>query len=268
MLELRVGETFDTTAATPGAAARTAGTEEAGLSVADRLKFFVTADGRELRVSATLEPVYEVKAFSRIGFRMIRRVLAKRGDKEEELGPHQVTQLSTADLLRVDLSTIARGVGRLQAETEQQLSLIVPISFTSLASQNGRTELVQQLGQAGSLVKLGVISEIVGVEGVPQGALLSAATLVRPFSLLVVGRLYDVTPKTIQRLEGAGLQALAFDCPLGLPDTDFLAWGAQTMAAAKRVAKSVLVYGADTPARAGTLATLGATHVSVGASPR
>jgi hypothetical protein len=148
----------------------------------DRWTPFVTADGRQLRVSATLEPVYEVKAFSRIGFRMIRRVLARRRDEEEELPPAQVALLSTADLLRVDLATIARGVGRLEVEKEQQLSLIVPISYTSLSSQKGRTELVKQLKEAGSRVKLGVICEIVDVEGVPPGVLLSAASRAWPTS--------------------------------------------------------------------------------------
>ena len=36
---------------------------------------FVATDGRQLRISATLEPVYELKGFTRIGFRMIRRVI-------------------------------------------------------------------------------------------------------------------------------------------------------------------------------------------------
>lgn len=261
----RVDPSAHSAAALEAEAAAEASKAGRAASNADRWTPFVTADGREIRVSATLEPVYEVKAFSRIGFRMMRRVLAKRREGEEELPPHQVAQLSTADLLRVDLATIGRGIGRLRAETEQQLSLIVPVSYTSLSSQKGRTELVKQLKEAGALVRLGVICEIVDVEGVPPSILLSAASLVRPFTLLVVGRLNDTSPKAIQRLDGAGLQALSFDCPQGLTEPEFLAWAAQTMTAAKRIARSVLVYGGGTPARAATLASLGATHVSVGA---
>ena len=127
----------------------------------DRWTPFVTADGRELRVSATLDPVFEAKGFTRIGFRLIRRVISQRWDGEDELSAQQVSQLSTAELLRVDLATIARGIGRLEAEAEQQRSLIVPISYTSLASMKGRGEVVARLKDTGSLVKLGVIGDIV-----------------------------------------------------------------------------------------------------------
>lgn len=236
--------------------------DDGSLSV-DRWTPFVTADGRQLRVSATLDPVFEAKGFNRIGFRLIRRVISQRYNGEDELSGQQVTQLSTAELLRVDLATIARGIGRLEAETAQQPSLIVPISYTSLSSLKGRNELVARLKAAGALVKLGVICEVLDVDGVPPGVLLSTVSLVKPFALLVVGRLADTNPKAILRLEGTGLQALSFECPPGLNDTEFQAWAAPAVTAAKRVAKSVMVYGAGTPARGGILAALGATHVGV-----
>jgi len=230
----------------------------------DRWTPFVTADGRELRVSATLDPVFEAKGFNRIGFRLIRRVISVRHNGEDELSAQQVSQLSTAELLRVDLATIARGIGRLEAEEEQQRSLIVPISYTSLSSLKGRGEVVARLKDAGGLVKLGVICEVLDVDGVPPGVLLSAVSLVKPFALLVVGRLADTDPKAILRLEGTGLQALSFECPPELGEPEFQAWAASAVTAAKRVARSVLVYGAGTPSRAGILAALGASHVSVG----
>src|SRR5690348_7389390 len=118
---------------------------------------FLTADGRQLRISATLDPVFEAKGFSRIGFRLIRRVMSVRYNGEEELTAAQVAQLSTAELLRVDLATIARGVDRLRTDTAQQPSLIVPVSYTSLSSLKGRNELIAELKAAGGLVKLGVI---------------------------------------------------------------------------------------------------------------
>jgi hypothetical protein len=229
----------------------------------DRWTPFVSNDGRHVRVSATLEPVFEMKTFSRIGFRMVRRVIVMNRNDEEELSPPQVAMLSTADLLRVDLATIARGVDRLRSESELSLSLILPLSFTSLSSQKGRAEFVAQLKEAGALVKLGVICEICDIEGVPPGALLAATSLVRPFTVLVAGRLLTPTPAVIHRLEGSGLQALSFDCPPGLGDAEFVGWASVTIAAAKRIAKSVLVYRAGSPKRAGLLASLGASHVSL-----
>ncbi|HEY3950638.1 hypothetical protein [Phenylobacterium sp.] len=224
---------------------------------------FVAVDGRRLRVSATLEPVYELKGFTRIGFRMIRRVIDIA--TADELAPHQVSALSAGDILRADLATITRGIDRLQSEAggEQQLSLIVPISFSSLSSQRGRAELVEPLKEAGGLVRLGVVTEILDLEGVPSGALTSAATLVKPFSLLVVGRLTGASAAMMQRLRGAGLQALSFECQQGLGDAEFLGWATATVTAAKKVARSVLVYSVGSPQRAATLASLGATHVSL-----
>ncbi|HEX3364613.1 hypothetical protein [Phenylobacterium sp.] len=224
---------------------------------------FVAVDGRHLRVSATLEPVYELKGFTRIGFRMIRRVIVI--STAEELSSQQVVALSAADILRADLATITRGIDRLRVEAggERQLSLIVPLSFTSLSSQKGRAELVEPLKEAGSLVRLGVVCDILDIEGVPPGALLAATSLVRPFSLLVVGRMTGSTAASMERMKGAGLQALSFECPLGLGDAEFTGWATVTIAAAKKVAKSVLVYRVATPQRAATLASLGATHVSL-----
>ena len=94
--------------------------------------------------------------------------------------------------------------------------------------------------------------------------LLAAAALLRPVTLLVVGRLSDTSPKAIARLEGAGMQALSFEGPPGLGDAEFLGWATAAVGAAKRVAKSVLIYRGGSPARAGALASLGATHVSLG----
>jgi hypothetical protein len=238
----------------------------AGASLINRWTPFVAADGRTLRISATLEPVYELKGFTRIGFRMIRRVIAV--ESGDELSPQQVAALSTADLLRADLATITRGIDRLKGEgnAEQQLSLIVPVSFSSLSNPRGRAELVESVREASSLVKLGVICEIVDIEGVPQSALVDVTSLVRPLSLLVVGRLAHPTASAMARLASAGFQALSFECPRAqVGDAEFLGWASATLRAARKAAKSVMVYRAGSMKRAGALASLGATHVSLDA---
>ena len=227
---------------------------------------FTASDGRTLRISATLEPVYELKGFTRIGFRMIRRVIVV--DTGEELSAQQVSALSTGDLLRADLATISRGIDRLKAEGagEQQLSLIVPVSFSSLAAARGRAELVEPVREAAALVKLGVICEVLDIEGVPSSALHQVTTLLRPLSLLVVGRLSRPTASAFARLSGAGFQAVAFECPhAGVGDAEFLGWASATLTAARKVARSVLVYRAGSMKRAGALASLGATHLSLDA---
>jgi hypothetical protein len=197
---------------------------------------------------------------------MIRRVIVIA--TTEELSPQAVASLSAGDILRADLATITRGIDRLRAEAdgEQHLSLIVPISYTSLSSMKGRAELVEPLKEASSLVRLGVVCEILDIQGVPPGALLSVTTLVRPFSLLTAGRLTGTSAAGMERMRGAGLQALSFECPQGLGDAEFLGWATTTIATAKKIAKSVLIYGVASPQRAATLASLGATHVSLTAA--
>ena len=167
----------------------------------------------------------QLKGFTRIGFRMIRRVIVVATG--EELSDQQAAALSAGDLLRADLATLSRGIDRLTAESggEKQLSLIVPISYSSLSSQRGRAELIAPVKEAGSLVKLGVICEILDIEGVPAGAVQAAATLVRPFSLLGRGAgLATPTASSIARLNGAGLQALSFECPSNLGEAEFNGW--------------------------------------------
>ena len=229
----------------------------------DRWSPFVAVDGRHIRVSATLEPVYELKGFTRIGFRMIRRVIATR--TETELSPAELAELSAADRLRIDLATIARGLDRVLADAAgaRQLSLIVPLYFASLSSSRGRAELIQPLQEAERHVTCGVICEICDIEGVPGGALYSAVSLIKPFALLVVGRLVDVAPSAVSKLSGAGLRALSVECPPGLADAEFVTWAARTLRGAKRAARSVMVYGVESARRAGELGLLGATHVSL-----
>ena len=274
MTELATGVAGDVGPAEPEAACETAAAPApkaagpvaaaSGGSALAQWTPFDCADGRRLRVSATLQPVYELKGFTRIGFRMKRRVIVMHAD--EELSQPEIAALSAVDLLRVDVATILRGVDRLKADGDKEspLSLIVPLSFISLSGQRGRTELVKHLKAAGELVRMGIICEICDIEGVPPGMLLAAASLVKPFTLLVAGLLLAPTPAVVRHLPGAGLQALSFECPPGLGDAEFVGWASTAIGAAKQMTRSVMVYGAESTARLSTLASLGATHASLG----
>jgi hypothetical protein len=236
-------------------------TPAAVVSALERWAPFVCNDGRQLRVSATLEPDCELKGFTRIGLRMIRRVIVVHS--EQELSPQRIAMLSAADLLRFDVAMILRSLDRLKGSggAEDPLSMIVPISFVSLSSRQGRAELVKHLKAARELVKMGVICEICGM-------LLAAASLVRPFTVLVAGRLLSPTPELVRQLAGAGLQALSFDYPPALGDAQFIGWAAGAIGASKQIVRSVLVCCASPTRRASTLAALGATHARLaGQSP-
>jgi len=120
---------------------------------------------------------------------------------------------------------------------------------------------------AAALVKLGVICEILDIEGVPQSALTEVTSLIRPLSLLVVGRISNPTASAFARVAGAGFHALSLECPHSnlTGDAEFGGWAHSTVKAARRAARSVMIYRVGTMKRAGVLAMLGATHMSLDA---
>jgi hypothetical protein len=73
----------------------------------------------------------------------------------------------------------------------------------------------------------------------------------------------NTKPGAIAGMEGAGLQAVSFECPVGLGEAEFIGWATRTIRSGKRIAKSVMVYRARSPKEAATLASLGASHVSL-----
>jgi hypothetical protein len=87
---------------------------------------FISDDGQRLRVSCQLEPVFELKTYQRIGFRMARRVL--RLPDETLLTATEHRNLAGVDIEKIDFATLARGVDRLQQEhSERPPGLILPV---------------------------------------------------------------------------------------------------------------------------------------------
>ncbi|HEY3697374.1 hypothetical protein [Phenylobacterium sp.] len=224
---------------------------------------FVSADGRALRVSCALEPVFELKNFNRIGMRLARRVLANGSDAP--LLPDQLSALARADILRVDLATIGRGLERLRAGTEagRHPTLIVPVSFTTLSSQQGCHDVVKVFQEAATLVRNGVICEICDIAGAPSAALSAAVSVIRPFALYVVGRLGAGHPTATGALKGLGLHGLSLDLPAHGGEPELTGGLRAHVEAARRIARSVMVYGLPSAREAGMVALLGATHAGV-----
>ncbi len=227
---------------------------------------FIAADGRTLRVSCHLEPVFELKTFSQIGFRIVRRVLRMPG--EIELNAQELRNLTTADIEKVDLATIARGVSRLGSEqgNARQPSLFLPVSYTTLASQRGRGPLIARFKAATQGVEKGLVCEISDIEGVPGSALAAVAVLIKPFCLIVVGKLGEAPRGTPEDLRGVRLQGVAFESgPHPLDAAEFSAWAERTVANARRVTRSVIIHGLAGPEYLGLAGMAGASHASLGA---
>lgn len=230
----------------------------------DQWSPFLASNGQRVRVSCTLEPVLELKGYTRIGYRVARRVLLLATDEPLSAADH--SRLTRADMERIDFATIARGLDRLRSDGggEMQPSLIIPVSYISLSNQRSRAVLIGLFQQAQQVVKRGLICEVCDIDGVPQAALLTATSFIKPYCLFVVGRTASERDSVIRNLRGTGLQAISFEAAEGLEnDADFFHWARTAITAAKSVAKSVMIFGLADAKRAALVASLGATHASI-----
>ncbi|MBU1540893.1 MAG: hypothetical protein KKC29_03185 [Alphaproteobacteria bacterium] len=227
---------------------------------------FVAADGRTLRVSCHLEPVFELKTFAQIGYRIARRVL--RMPEAVELTPQELRNLTTADIEKVDLATIARGVSRLKSEqgNARQPTLFLPVSYTTLASQRGRGPLIARFKEATRGVDKGLVCEITDIEGVPGSALAAVTVMIKPFCMIVVGKLREAPGRSPEDLRGVRLQGVAFEAGAHpLERGEFTAWAEHAIANARRVTRSVILHGLSGPEYLGLAGLAGATHGSLAA---
>jgi hypothetical protein len=237
---------------------------EGPAGLVDRWTPFVAADGRSVRVSCSLEPVYELRNYSRIGHRVVRRVI--RPETDEPLTAAEMQSLSRRDIEKIDFATIARGLDRLRVEggDDRPLSLIIPVSYITLSNRLGRNGLATLFDKATAFVRAGVICEVCDIEGVPQPALLTATSLIRPYCIFSVGLLQGAPDRGLVSLRHGGLHAISFEAPGGIVgDAEFLSWSKGAVRAAKLVAKSVMIYRVASPRHAGIAALTGASHVSL-----
>ena len=227
---------------------------------------FVAADGRTLKVSCHLEPVFELKTFAQIGFRIARRVLAMPSGLE--LSTQELRNLTTADIEKVDLATIARGVSRLRSEqgNAKQPTLFLPVSYSTLASQRGRGPLIARFNEATRGVERGLICEINDIEGVPGSALAAVTVMIKPFCVIVVGKLREAPGRSPEALRGVRLQGIAFEAGQHpLERAEFTAWAERSIAHARCVTRSVIIHGLAGPEYLGLAGLAGATHGSLAA---
>lgn len=225
---------------------------------------FVSGDGRMLRVSCVLEPVFELKTFSQIGFRIARRVLVL--PSETVLNAQDLRNLTTADVERVDLATIARGVSRLRSENgnAKQPTLFLPVSYATLASQRGRAPLIACFKEATIGVEKGIVCEICDIEGVPGSALSAVTVMIKPFCMIILGKLREAPVRTPDDLRDVRLQGIAFESGVHpLDHGEFLQWAEKSVALAHRVTRSVIIHGLPDPAYLALAGLAGASHASL-----
>ncbi len=242
--------------------ARRLGGRVAGITSQDHWTPFIAQDGRKLRASCQLEPVFQLKTFGRIGYRMTRRVLQMPEDRP--LANAEQRQLSGADIERIDFATLARGLNRLsqQPAAERSPSLILPVSFATLTSQRGRATLAEFFRAAKANVQRGLICEVCDSEGVPPSAMLAATSLIRPFCLFVIGRLSSPPAASLDQYKDAGLNGFSIECPPGQPEDECVALAKAMAAASRGWARAVMVFQTASSRQAALASLFGVTHAS------
>jgi hypothetical protein len=228
----------------------------------DRWSPFTAHDGRRLRASSQLDPVFQLKTYGRIGYRMTRKALLAPSDTP--LTPAELGQLTSADIERIDFATLARGLNRLQQQSAgaREPSLILPVSFATVSSHRGRSVLAEFFRAAKESVQRGLICEICDIEGAPPSGLLAATAMMRPHCMFIVGRLNVAPVRGLAYLQDVGLHGVSIEAH-GVDNEDaFAAFAKVVTTAAKPVARAVMLYGVAGPRQAAIASLFGATHAS------
>jgi hypothetical protein len=222
---------------------------------------FMASHGRRVTVSCELHTLVNLQTGAAIGRRLVQRVVGDNDDAA--LAPADLAAFAGIDRQRVDWGAAVHGLAQLRERAERAPTLVVSMSYASLSSQRGRTDMLDLLKQLRDYATHGVICEVSGVEGAPHAQMQEAISTIRPLSLFVVGRIDAPAQVVWSHLKGVGLRGLAFDCPPTEGRAEFLGWATATISRARSVAGSVLLYGVPALDLAPALSSAGATHATV-----
>lgn len=229
----------------------------------DRWSPFVAGDGRRLKVSCRIHPVFELRELRLVGHRLEPRVSDMRTGNFLDGGG--VALLSPGDRERVDLATIARGVSRLRAteQNSRQPLLMLPAAFTTLGSTRGRMALSQALREARIDDTTRIVCEIHELEGAPSARLLEAVSLVRPFCYATVGQVRDER-RSIEAAARGGLGGVVLDLAGRTEnDQDLMVRLHAYAALARAQVKVAMAFGLSTPRQLALARLAGLTHASM-----
>ena len=98
--------------------------------------FTPLSDGVAVSVEPSIEPIFCLKTGRYIGQRIVRCV--RNGRHGLVMADRDLERLARCDVERIDLATIALGLDQIErANRPRDLALMVPVSFTNLASHRG-----------------------------------------------------------------------------------------------------------------------------------
>jgi hypothetical protein len=134
---------------------------------------FVSAGGATLRLDFAVESVVSLRHETTAALRVVRTV--RQDDLATPIAAADLRRMADNDLMKIDLETFIFATQYLTGSDPRTI-LIVPASFTSLATRRGRRALAETLGE---LLKTQVMTEFLDVDrGTPVSRLTEVGTLI------------------------------------------------------------------------------------------
>ena len=176
------------------------------------------------------------------------------------------SRTDAAELAEIDVATFAYASVILDEQVRQggPLTLHVPISFTSLATQRTRDRLLSLTQSVRESMRKSVLLEISDLHaGVPPSRLIEVVGLIRSLCVGVVGRVQP-SKSALAAVQGCGLRALAVEADLLAPQKpQFEARLKAFVALAKPVSPNLLIHGLSYSRQIDLASAAGFSHASV-----
>jgi hypothetical protein len=171
---------------------------------------FTTAGGAALRVDFTLEHVVSLRRNITTAIRVEPMVTHLASGRQA--AARALTKLSDRDVAFIDETTLKyASVFARSAQGHNAPELILPASFRTLGTQRGRDLLTGTAGLSLSLLRGGVMIELVDVtRGTPAGRLLEVVGLLRALTRGVIARV-PPDKEALRVLRDARLAGLTLD---------------------------------------------------------
>lgn len=226
----------------------------------DQWSPFIASNGRRVRVSCRLEPLMLLKTSARIGYRISRRIVETPSDIA--LTDLEVSNLSRADAFNIDAASIARGLQRLSSDVSGEVAptLIVPVSYSTLAHSPSLTKFLGLLASASNQVKLGLVCEIVDFESAPLAQIETTLSQLRHHCAHVIGRHH---PKMNLGTLPSGITGLGVEVPAIEGDAEFVGWMRTVQASTKSHRAALLLFQLQNPRQLALATAMGATHATL-----
>ncbi len=223
---------------------------------------------RTLRVVTAAAPLFELKQTAMIGHRLDGLLQTEDGVSLDRM---QLTGLDWDLRELADLANIDQGLKLLRVRSPEQrkLLMVVPVAFSTLASQKARQTITTTISRASQELGMKVLFEVRGLDGVPPHRVQEVVAQLKPSCMAVVGSVNPVV-RTITGLAKCGLSGISLDYDgQRRDDTQLRDYLTPLAEAARMAAGACMVHGFENVRQMAVARLAGASHAGLraGAQP-